>query len=348
MSDDFNHPPTPRDDRPRHPPTRQLYAPPRRAAGCLMLTAMGLMTGAVAFCLLSSLLSVGNSGSGGSLSEEKLSGKGDAKVVLIELEGVIANRAGGGGLFGVGYDLVARLEREFDKAAKDEDVKAVLFEIESPGGTVTASDRIWRLVKRFREKSKKPVVIHMGGICASGGYYISVAADAIYCEPTTITGSIGVILSSLNFHELLKKHGVQDVTIKSGANKDLLNSTSAPNKEHHKILQGMVDQTHARFVDLVAQGRPFDINRARELADGRIYTAKEALAHKLVDGIGYRDDSFAAAKKLAGAAEARLVRYKRQPTLSDMLTGTVRSKRLDLELLDEIRSPRLLALWRGR
>jgi protease-4 len=293
-------------------------------------------------------------GAGGAkrkLIEETVEGEGDDKVLLVELEGVIASGQGGG-LFAVPSDPVESIKRQLEQAEKDEQVKAVLLLIDSPGGAVTPSDEIHHEVTGFRSRSHKPVVVLMGSVCASGGVYVAVAADKIVCQPTTITGSIGVILSSLNFHDLLTKYGVQDVTIASGPNKALLNPTSPVRDEHRAILQNMIDDAYARFVKLVAEGRGLDEETVRGFADGRIYTPPEALRLKLVDQIGYREDALALARSLGSCPQSRLVQYRRQPTLADVLSGNARgplslAERLDpAALIDELRAPRLLALWR--
>ncbi|MBL4849331.1 MAG: signal peptide peptidase SppA [Planctomycetes bacterium] len=333
---------------------QQPAAPaPRRPNFGLLVGLCGVFL-VFALCMVTSSLTQGageDSATPRALTEITVSGEGEDKIALIELKGVIAEQqTTGGGMFGVQVNLVERLEREFAQAGADDKVKAVLFRIDSPGGTVSASDQIWHVVSEFRRTQNKPVIVHMGGTCASGGYYIAVACDALICEPTTITGSIGVILSTLNFSELLKKYGVSDVTIKSGANKDLLNSTAPPNAEHLEILQGMVDESHARFVELVAKGRPIDPETVAKLADGRIYTAKQALKHKLVDGIGYREDALAEVRKRAKLGKAKLVRYRAPtPTFLDAISGNANTTpAIAPTLLDQVTGPRLLVLWRGR
>lgn len=325
---------------------------PRRPNWGLLIGLVGMLV-AFGFCMIMSALGQAGGGATASgparLNEVFVSGEGEDKIALIELKGVIAEQQTSGGVFGVSVNLVERMDREFAAAAADEKVKAVLLRIDSPGGTVSASDQIWHTVSEFRRTTNKPVIVHMGGTCASGGYYIAVACDALICEPTTITGSIGVILSTLNFADLLKKYGVSDVTIKSGANKDLLNSTSPPNPEHREILQGMVDETHSRFVELVAKGRPIDLERTKTLADGRIYTAKQALEHKLVDGIGYREDALAEIRKRAKLGKAKLIRYRAPvPSFLDALSGNANAPAVSPNLLDQVTGPRLLVLWRGR
>ena len=212
--------------------TQQAARPSPQRPNFPLLIGLAFMVLTFGFCMM--LSSFGGGGAsvaaGGpkKLNEVFVSGEGEDKIALIELKGVIAEQQTSGGILGASVNLVERMEREFAAAAADEQVKAVLLRIDSPGGTVSASDQIWHTVSEFRRTTNKPVIVHMGGTCASGGYYIAVACDALICEPTTITGSIGVILSTLNFADLLKKYGVADVTIKSGANKDLLNSTAPP------------------------------------------------------------------------------------------------------------------------
>lgn len=355
----------PSDSPPAPGPAAARSRPPRRGVPMAVFVLFGCVVfGACLLFGLVGLLGGGVSGlaagGGGAMFEETVSGTGDAKVVLIELDGPIA-RVQGGGLFGGGVDLVERMRKELEAAAEDKGVKAVLLSIDSPGGTVTASDQIWRHVKRYKDKTGNPVVVHMGALCASGGYYIAVAADELVCEPTTITGSIGVLLSGLNFNELLQKYGVKDVTITSGPNKALLNSTAPVNEDHVAILKGMVDETYARFTQLVFEGRKhtgLTLERVRELADGRIYTAEQAKAEKLVDHIGYRQDALDRAAALAKVSTAgvKLVRYTRPPTLADVLSGGAArfgalsragELRVDAATLDDLATPRLLVLWRG-
>lgn len=328
---------------------------PRRSSLPWVVLAVGLigLGGCVFMGLVAAAAGGGAAGAKGKLIEETVEGEGEDKVLLLSLEGVIAPAQGGGLFGGAVIDPVERMRRQLEQAEKDEHVKAVVLVIDSPGGAVTTSDQLHREVSKFRQRTQKPVVVQMGAVCASGGVYVAVAADKIVCEPTTITGSIGVILSTLNFHELLGKYGVKDVTITSGPNKALLNPTSPVSDEHRSILQKMVDENYDRFVQLVAEGRSLDVEVVRGFADGRIYTPNEALQLKLVDQIGYREDAVNLARQLANlTSPSRLVRYTRPPTLADVLAGNVRAplalgERLDpAVLVDELRAPRMLALWR--
>lgn len=343
-----------------YPPPRPY--PPRPAARRSLLPWILLaiaLVGGGGCMLMAMVAAAAGPGAAGhkKLLEETVEGEASAKdkVLLIALEGAIMRVSGGGGLFGgAGLDPVEKIQRELKQAADDADVKAIVLLIDSPGGAVTASDEIHHALMDFKQRAQKPIVVSMGSVCASGGVYVAVAADEIVCQPTTITGSIGVILSTLNFHGLIEKYGIQDVTITSGPNKALLSATGPVSEEHRKILQNMVDDAYGRFVKLVAEGRKLDEATVRGFADGRIYTPTEAKDLKLVDHIGYREDARKRAEALAGlsAATTRLVRYTRPPTLADVLSGNVRlpfaaAERLDpAVLLEELRSPRLLALWR--
>lgn len=287
------------------------------------------------------------------LGQRWVMGAGDAKVALVELEGPIMEEVAPDGFFGVAARPVARIRRELDQAAEDENVKAVIFAVDSPGGTIAASDEIHHLFRRFKEKTRKPVVVHMGGICASGGYYVSAGADVILAGPTTITGSIGVILQTFNFSRGIDRlQFVDPITITAGANKDLLNPFRPINEEHVRIVQNMVDKAYDQFVDIVATGRKLPADEVRKVADGRIYTADEALALRLIDKIGYIEDAVEEAKRLAGAANVTLFRYTRPPSLIGALAGDldVEAPRLDgpatpLEALIALSTPRVCYLW---
>lgn len=335
------------------PPNRRpAGAPPNR--GPWLLLAMVLGACSCLFLGFVGLIGAAGSATGAGSSnmvEQTVSGTSQDKIALIEIQGMIARTQSAGLFGGAGVDMVERIRRELQQAADDNAVKGVLLAIDSPGGTVTASDEIWHAIQSFKKDTNKPVVVHMGAICASGGVYIAVSGDKIVCEPTAITGSIGVVLSTMNFHDLLDKYGVKDVTITSGPNKDLLNSSAPIREEHLEIIRGMVMENYERFTQLVADGRGLDVKKVREFADGRIYTPTQALELKLIDKIGYREDALAECEKLAGVLEARLIRYTRPPSLADVLAGNVSAGKLpdlDADLLDELGAPRLLALWRGR
>jgi protease-4 len=203
-------------------------------------------------------------------------------------------------------ELVARLA----KAEKDPAVRAVVLRINSPGGTVTGSHIMHAEVRRFAEESGKPVVACLSEIAASGGFYLALAADEIVAQPTTITGSIGVIIQTVNVSTGLAKIGVYARSVTSGPNKALASPFEPAKDEHYAILQGVVDQFYGRFRGLVHDRRP-GVSEA-DLAtytDGRIVTGADAARVGLVDRTGDLRDAFEAAKSRAGLTHARLIKY---------------------------------------
>ena len=249
------------------------------------------------------------------LEEKTVEGNGRDKILLMEVSGFISDEAVSSGL-GIGLapprvPLLVRVREELDKAAKDPRVKALLLRINSPGGTVTGSDIIFREIQLFKEKAKVPVVAAMMDVAASGGYYIALAADTIVAHPTTVTGSIGVIMVSANAEGLLQKLGVAANTIKSGEHKDMGSPFRKLTSEERAIFQSVIDELQRQFVAKVAERRKLPPETAATLADGRIYTAEQALAHHLVDRIGYLPDALEVAKRAAGLEEGRVVVYQR-------------------------------------
>jgi protease-4 len=191
------------------------------------------------------------------LEEKTLEGEGRAKILLVDVSSVITDepkrRA-----FGLVEEesTVARIKAELEKAEDDDRVKAILLRIDSPGGGVTASDELYGELVRFKTKRDIPVIATLGDVAASGGYYIACAADRIVAHPTTVTGSIGVILLNLNLEGLLAKIGVKNQTFKAGEHKDLLSPFRGATPEERRIVQSILDHLHARFVAVVREGRP--------------------------------------------------------------------------------------------
>jgi protease IV len=329
--------------------------PRRRRAWGGFFTLLGLGGLGVFFCLFISLLA--GTTSRGSMAgdpwaklQEKNYRSGDPtnRVLLVRVQGVIMD-GGSAGLLGAPVpSMVKRIKHSLIRATNDPTIKAVLLRVDTPGGGVTASDQIYDAIVRFQKETKKPVIVSMGGICASGGYYVSAPADFIFCEPTTITGSIGVIMSGMNYSKLFEKYGVQDVSITSGPNKALLNGAAPIDKNHLKILQDTVDSMYDRFVTIVASGRKLTKEeiKARNIADGRVFTAKQALNLKLVDKIGYLEAALEEAKKRAGDNNAQVIEYVSQPTIMDIFQAKagVQVQVGPKELT--IQGPRYLYMWK--
>jgi protease-4 len=247
------------------------------------------------------------------LVETPVSGEGRDKILLLDVAEVITDVEEEGAFgFSTEESTVARIEEALRLAADDNRVRAVVLRINSPGGGVTASDTIYRELTRFRREAGIPVIAAFQDMATSGAYYIALAADRIVASPTTITGSIGVIVMGLNFEGLMAKFGVHDQTVKSGANKDLLSPFRKSTAAERAIVQGVIDDMYGRFVGLVKQRRPGVPGGAlAQVTDGRIFTASQALALGLIDEVGYVDDAIDAAKKAAGIDRARVVMYHR-------------------------------------
>ncbi|HZP43586.1 MAG TPA: signal peptide peptidase SppA [Candidatus Binatia bacterium] len=248
------------------------------------------------------------------LEETTLEGKGRAKILLVDVSGVISDEPSRRA-FGLveTESTLARIKSELEKAADDSRVKALVVRVNSPGGGVTASDEIYGELRRFKVEEKRPIVAALGDVAASGGYYVACAADTIVAAPTTVTGSIGVILMNLNVEGLLGKIGVRNETFKAGLHKDILSPLRGVTPEERRIVQSIMDGLHARFIAVVKEGRGphLDDGRLPELTDGRIFDATQALRAGLVDEIGSLRDAIEAAKKAAGVEEARVVTYHR-------------------------------------
>jgi protease-4 len=230
------------------------------------------------------------------------------KVAIIDVEGMILN-AKVGGLLGEGDNVMSTFRERLDCAADDPNVKAVVLRINSPGGAVTASDIMYQDVMRFRHETGKPVVACMMDVAASGGYYLAMSSDRIYAHPTTVTGSIGVIMSLYNASGLFQMIGVRSNPIKSGPNKDIGNPAREMTQEERDILQGMVNSFYDQFVQVVARGRGLPEERVRALADGRVYTGLDAHKLGLVDEVGYLEDAIECAMAMAHLKDAKIVAY---------------------------------------
>ncbi len=248
------------------------------------------------------------------LKEETVEGKGTSKILLMDVSGVLSDETGSSLSLGTPppkVPVVARVREELQKAEEDQDLKALIVRINSPGGTITASDLIYREVVAFKQRKKVPVIAVMMDVGASGGYYAALAADTIMALPTTVTGSIGVVMLTVNAQGLMEKIGVAPLIIKSGDKKDAGSPFRQLTADERAIFQSVIDQMYGRFVTLIVQSRRIPEDRVRAFADGRIYTAEQAKALGLVDSIGYMDDAVAAARKAAGVEQARVVMYHR-------------------------------------
>jgi protease-4 len=287
------------------------------------------------------------------LVEVVMEGTGTDKITIIPVKGVITAQSSRKFLHAI-PSVVDSVKKQLEQARDDDDVKAVILEVDSPGGGITASDIIYKAILDFKEKTKKKVIVSMQDVAASGGYYISAAADKIMSHPTTITGSIGVIMPLINIADLVKKYGIEDISVKSGDMKDIGSPLKKMSNEEQEVLHSIVDEMYTRFLKIISEGRNMAIEDVRKLADGRIYTGRQALDNGLIDQLGYIEDAIAVAKEMAGLKEATIIRYKKTFTLAEIFSGTMndlfgnRTIKIDINVspLDG-NFPRFMYLWMG-
>ena len=228
------------------------------------------------------------------------------RVAVIRVEGVILDA----------QSTVSDLKR----FGENPSIKAIVLRIDSPGGGVVPSQEIYDAVQRVRNKNNKAVIASMGTVAASGGYYIAAATDRIIANPGTLTGSIGVIMETANVEGLLKKIGVEGIVVKSGKFKDIGSPIRKMSQEEQALLQSVMDDVHKQFIDAVAEGRSLEVSTVQALADGRIFTGRQAKEAKLVDELGNLDDAIQLAADLAGIeGEPKVVEPRRRFSLRDLL-----------------------------
>jgi protease-4 len=237
-----------------------------------------------------------------------------AKIAVIRLGGVISSGDMG---FSTGASP-EEIRQQFKQALEDKDVRAIVLAIDSPGGEVTASDDIYNIIRKARDRKK--IVVSMGAMAASGGYYAALGGSHIFARDTTFTGSIGVIMQTLNYSELFGKVGLQMVTFKSGKMKDMLSGSRPSTPEEREYVQALVMQTYGKFVGIVAAERKIPEDELRNgVADGRVLSGKDALAAKLIDELGDLEAAVKKAMELGSAPGATVVEYRATESLSRYL-----------------------------
>ena len=230
----------------------------------------------------------------------------DERIALIRIEGLI-------------LDAKEPIE-EIARYSENPSIKAIVLRIDSPGGAVVPSQEIYEEVKRIRAESKKKVVVSMGTVAASGGYYIASASDRIVANPGTLTGSIGVIMELANVTGLLEKIGVESVVVKSGRHKDIGSPFRRMGAEEKQILQNVLDDVHNQFIEAVSEARGLEIGRVRRLADGRIFTGRQARELGLVDDLGGLQDTIRMTAEMVGIkGKPRIVETKKRFSIIDLL-----------------------------
>ena len=337
--------------------------PPRRSGGgfarAIFVTMATVIFGASLTLNIYLLMLTGIAGSGGgSRSTNVLTGDPKQKIAHVPIKGIIMDEA---------YE---RFDRMMKSVEADGDVKALVIEIDSPGGSVTASDEIHNRITKFKkDKPNVPVVVSMAGLAASGGYYVACPADYIFAQPTTLTGNIGVLMPQYNVHELFQKWGIKETTVEStGAPfKNAGSMFQAENTEHRKYIQDIADKAFAQFKDVVAKGRQSKLKKPlADIANGKIYLAADAEALGLIDKVGYLQDAYDHAATQAKLNRRTIVKYHDPPTFFDALmsgksslggaTGgaggagqmiNVNGIQVNAGDLRELMTPRLMYLWRG-
>jgi protease-4 len=268
------------------------------------------------------------------------------KIALIQLDGVISLEVDDSSSSDEG--MVGEIKDQLDRAVRDKNVKAVVLRINSPGGEVVASDAIYRALAEVRDDEKRPIkiVACVETVGASGAYYAAMGTDFVVANELGITGSIGVILQTFNFRHLMDKVGVEAYTFKSGNLKDILNPTREPTEDEKKLVQDLIMEVYDKFVGIVADERNIDLDKLKNgLADGRIYSGKQAKEAGLIDEVGYFEDAVDAAKELAKIDKAKVVQYVKPFSFRQLfrMFGKSEAPKIQLEL-----SPNTLHLHSGK
>ncbi len=252
-------------------------------------------------------------------------GNGNGKIAVLYVNGVIQE----------GYDTPSFFEtatynhRTFlsmlKHASEDPLVEGIIIQVNSPGGGVVESAEIHDLIVEIQEEYRKPIYVSMANLAASGGYYISAPADKIFANEATITGSLGVIMQTINLSELAENYGVHIETIKSGPYKDIMSSMRKMTNAERSILQAMIDDSYEKFVDVIAKGRNMDRNHVKTLADGRIYSGKQAVELGLVDAIGNMEDVVQVLRDDIGRGDLDVIKYEAPFSFPSFLTMSVQN-----------------------
>ena len=274
------------------------------------------------------------------------------RIAVMNVDGVIQDTGEAASLFGAaGYNHQAFME-QLEQVGEDDSVKAVVLKVNSPGGGVVESAEIYDKIKEIQENTEKPIYVSMGATAASGGYYISAPADKIFVSPETLTGSLGVIMQSVNYGELAERYGVDFVTIKSGPYKDIMSPTRDMTPEEEAILQEMLNDSYESFVDVIAEGRDMTEEQVKQVADGRIMNGRQAVEADLADDFGYDEDVIAALQKDFDLAGAEVFEYGANQGLGSLFSMKVNSlfgadmeSQMIAKLLTEHSAPRMMYLY---
>jgi len=311
---------------------QQPQQPPKKRAAWILPVGIGCGCLAVAvflfICLLAALV-------GGPVA-------GGPRVALIYVDGIIT-AGSSGGLFSSDNGSAVKVVERLEKARKNKDIKAVVLRIDSPGGSPAGSEEIYNEIMRVRET--KPVYVSMGDVAASGGYYVASAANRIFADASTVTGSIGVIMETVDLSGLFKKLGVDPQVVKSGKHKDIGTSNRPMTPEERQLIQAMIDDTYDQFIEAVSRGRKMSKTKVKEYATGRIFTGRQAKQIGLIDEIGGLHETINAAAKAGGLdGEPKVEEIGRSRGLSGLFGEKSDARRLsarDYEILTDMIIKRL-------
>jgi len=304
------------------------------------------------FSLILNIYLIALSGLGGSSAGRSttiVEGDWREKIAVIPITGTIMERN------------AEQFDRRMTAVEKDPYIKAIVLEIDTPGGSVSASDEIHHRLARFKKEHNIPIVVAQGGLATSGGYYVSCGADYIFAQPTTLTGNIGVLMPRFNLSKLMDKWGIEETTIAStGATFKNAGSMFKPEKpEETAYIQSLADSAFVQFKKVIADGRTGKLKEKVDvLANGKVYTAPEAVKLGLIDQIGYAPDAYNWAQTKAGLKNPEVVRFQESPSLLELFTGESHTPQggvtinginivADKDALTELTTPRMMYLWRG-
>lgn len=277
-------------------------------------------------------------------------GRGNERIAVLSLDGVIQDVPSS--LFGAaGYDHQFFMS-QLDSIYEDPTVKGVVLVVNSPGGGVMESSDIYDAIRSIQTDREIPFYVAMGGMAASGGYYVSAPAEKIFVHPETITGSIGVIMESVNYAKLAEKYGIDFNTIKTGPYKDIMSGSREMTEEERNMLQEMINDSYERFVDIVAEGRHMSVQDVKKVADGRIMNGRQAIEAGLADEAGKPGDAIAAMKEDFGLEDASVFEYASSDSFGslfgvklDGLFGRNVETELIGKLLSDYDAPRMMYLY---
>lgn len=309
-----------------------LYLPKKsflgRNKGCLIgLSVLVLIFSFIGFIVFGFVTFIISLSSNQTQNHVVLEGSGENKIAVINIDGIIIENdpTPDIGLLSEKITSARKIKKMLNQISQDSTVKAVILRVNSPGGSAAASEEIYQATIDFKKETGVKIIAYFSDLAASGGYYSSMGADKIVANPATITGSIGVIISYLNFTDLAKNYGVKNITYKSGPHKDIISEFREPTEEENQIMQELINSTYDVFVKVVAKGRNMTEEKTKTIADGRIYSAQKAKELGLVDEIGVFSDAVALTKKEAGLKDAEVVEFG-QPSFWEVILGSIAGK----------------------